>query len=446
MAKTILMPKQGNTVESCLILEWKKRPGETVHTGDVLCEVETDKAAFEVEAEADGVLLKLLFEAGADVPVMQPIAIIGQPGEDISALLPPTSAVTSPSAAAQAPVVVTPTAPVAAPVTAEAAGISPRARNLAAAKGLAVTALPGSGPDGRIIERDIVAQLAQQQPLTPAASAALSASGATAPAVGTGPGGRIRAVDVVAQQLLSAPAPVAAAMDFPGTMTTLPVKGVRKIIAARMLESLTTTAQLTLNASADASKLLAYRQRLKNAPAEWGVNDVTINDLVLYAVAKTLPRFKSLNAHFLGDTMKEFDRVHLGMAVDSPRGLLVPHIKHADLRSLKSISQEAKRLGAACRAGSVLPDELSGATFTITNLGALGVESFTPVLNPPEVGILGVCAIQPRPVMDGDAVKFVPHLGLSLTFDHRAVDGAPAARFLQALCQALAQIDLLLAG
>ena len=213
-----------------------------------------------------------------------------------------------------------------------------------------------------------------------------------------------------------------------------------------MLESLQTTAQVTLSASADASKLLAYRKRLKESPEELGVSGITITDLVLYAVAKTLPNFGFLNAHFLGEIIKEFERVHLGVATDTSRGLMVPPVRNADLLSLKELSREAKRLATACQEGNILPDELTGGTFTITNLGALGIESFTPVLNTPEVGILGVCTIQPKPVMSGDDVTFVPHIGLSLTFDHRAVDGAPAARFLKELSTALANFDLLLAG
>jgi pyruvate dehydrogenase E2 component (dihydrolipoamide acetyltransferase) len=226
----------------------------------------------------------------------------------------------------------------------------------------------------------------------------------------------------------------------------VPVKGVRKVIAERMLQSLQTTAQLTLNASADARALQALRKRLKESPEAMGLRGITINDLVLLAVARTLPAFPGLNAVFTGDTIQQHRHVQLGVAVDTPKGLMVPVVRAADTLTLRQLAAEAKRLAAACQAGKVLPDELSGGTFTVTNLGAFGIESFTPVLNSPQVAILGVCNIQPKPVEVGESVHFVPHLGLSLTINHQVVDGAPAARFLQSLGQAIAQIDLLLAG
>ncbi len=454
MAKELLMPRQGNTVESCLILEWKKREGEPIESGEIICEVETDKAAFELESEESGTVLKILYEEGADVPVLTPIAIIGEPGEDISKLIPmsPVTEQAEPSSMPEKyvsqqqaePVQVAIPAPTPTSQPLGISGISPRARHLAAAKGIKLSGVTGSGPEGRIIERDVLNRLSAHEPLTPAAISTMITQGLYAPAVGTGIGGRVTTKDL--QQAEQPAIPPSGKEEFPGLVTEIPVKGVRKIIAGRMLESLQTTAQLTLNTSADASMLLAYRKRLKASPEEFGLTHITINDLILYAAAKMLPRFRSLNAHFLGETIQEFDRVHLGMAVDSPRGLMVPVLKQADCLSLNALSKEAKRLSTACREGTILPDELSGATFTMTNLGALGIESFTPVLNPPEVAILGVCAIQPKPVMAEDDVRFVPHIGLSLTFDHRAVDGAPAARFLKELCTALTNIDLLLAG
>ena len=229
-------------------------------------------------------------------------------------------------------------------------------------------------------------------------------------------------------------------------MEIIPVKGVRKVIADRMLQSLQTTAQLTLHASADARALQALRARLKASPEAMGLRGVTINDLVLLAVARTLPQFPSLNALFTGDAIHQHKHVQLGVAVDTPRGLMVPVVRSADTLSLRQLSTEAKRLANACLNGKVLPDEINGGTFTVTNLGAFGVEMFTPVLNPPQVAILGVCNIQPKPVEVDGEVRFVPHIGLSLTINHQVVDGAPAARFLQALGQAIAAIDLVLAG
>jgi len=188
--------------------------------------------------------------------------------------------------------------------------------------------------------------------------------------------------------------------------------------------------------------LLSYRKWLKSSPTKLGLNKITINDLVIYAVAKMLPKYRALNAHFLGDKILEFEYVHLGVAVDSPRGLMVPVIHNAHLLSLKEISKKVRRLSTACQEETILPDELNGGTFTITNLGTMGIESFTPILNVPQVAILGICSISLKPIMKDNEIKFIPYMGLSLTFDHRAVDGAPAARFLQELTTVLANFDL----
>jgi pyruvate dehydrogenase E2 component (dihydrolipoamide acetyltransferase) len=448
------MPKLGNTVESSIIVEWRKRVGDRVEEGEPLVDVETDKATVEVPSPAAGTLLAIFFEPGADVPVMTTIAAIGELGEDASQLQ--AGGAVSPAGhadAVAAPVAspVPPVAGAAAPASAESAlvGVSPRARRLAGSKGLATEGLPGTGPGGRIIERDVVAALATQPRLSPVARAKVAEGEFVLPEEGrgSGPGGRIMARDLAP----AAPAPAAAPPAVPalqapaGEPEVIKLAGVRKVIAERMLASLQTTAQLTLNSSADARGLLAFRQRLKASPEELGLRQVTINDLILLAVARTLPHHPDLNAHLVGDTLTRFPYVNLGVAVDTPRGLMVPVIRQAEQWSLRQLSQEAKRLAAACLERRATPDELSGGTFTVTNLGSLGVESFTPVLNPPEVAILGVGNIGLKPVeVDGD-VQFVPHLSLSLTINHQVVDGAPGARFLQALARGLADFDLLLA-
>jgi pyruvate dehydrogenase E2 component (dihydrolipoamide acetyltransferase) len=220
---------------------------------------------------------------------------------------------------------------------------------------------------------------------------------------------------------------------------------VRKLIAERMLSSMQTTAQLTLNASADATELLEYRKRLKNSSEALGLQKVTINHLVLFVVSRTLVQYPELNALFLGDTIQQYRNVHLGFAVDTDRGLIVPVIRNANRLSLKQIAEAADRLAQACLSGAVSPDDLQGGTFTVTNLGNLGIESFTPILNPPQVGILGVGNINLKPVEVEGKVEFIPHLGLSLTINHQVVDGAPGSRFLQALSRHIAQIEILLA-
>jgi pyruvate dehydrogenase E2 component (dihydrolipoamide acetyltransferase) len=448
MATEILMPRQGQSVESCIIIEWKVNEGEVVSQGDALCEVETDKATFEVEATAGGTVLAILYPAEADVDVLKTIAIIGEAGEDISGLVPAEASdpapEEAPSGGEEPPAAMD--APVEA-VTTQASDFngaaSPRAKNLAAQKGVDISSVAGSGPGGRVIERDVAA--AQPGAVSPAAQAKAAADGLAIPAAGSGIGGRVLAADLVAVAP-DAVGTAVASLDFPGNATEIPVKGVRKVVAGRMLASLQNTAQLTLNTSADARSILGYRSKCKAAPEEAGVGGISINDVVLYATVKTLAEFPELNAHMLGTKIVEFDNVHLGFAVDTPRGLMVPVIRYANLMSLKQLSAETKRLAVACIEGTVDPDALSGGTFTVTNLGAMGIESFTPVLNAPEVGILGVCTIQPKPVMNGTDVEFIPHMGLSLTFDHAAADGAPAARFLASMRTKLAAFELTLAG
>lgn len=459
MATAVVMPKQGNSVESCLIVDWKKNVGDPVAVGDILCEVETDKAVMEVESTHAGTLLARFFGEGDEVPVMVNIAAIGEPGEDVSDL--------DPNAAQPAPAAEMPVPPPAGALDRAPSSepsifnpqssifISPRARHLAERKSLDPAALPGSGPGGRIIERDVEAALAAQPKISPVAKAMVEEGGYVAPEWGSGPGGRIMARDLVVSdqgQVASGEASAQATTHEPLTTSheaieVIPVKGVRKVIAQRMLASLQTTAQLTLDGSADARAMLALRKRFKASAEALGLQGITINDLILFAVSRTLLRHPELNAHFDGEAeIRRYANVHLGMAVDTPRGLMVPVIHNADRYSLKALSQEAKRLATACLESRVKPDELAGGTFTVTNLGALGVEHFTPVLNPPEVAILGVGNVNLKPVAgaDGD-VEFIPHLGLSLTINHQVVDGAPGARFLQDLARGIAEIDLLLA-
>ena len=477
MAHVLIMPKQGNTVESCIIVEWKAKEGDTVSVDTPVCEVETDKATVEVPAGAAGTVLKILCQEGDDVPVFQPIMVIGKAGEDYSEALkaatpeaveavpaPQVPAPAPASEAVKAPEPVPAPAPVAPAATAvtvplpvhtgSGAGwqaVSPRARNLAQAEALPLAGIAGSGPAGRIIEADVKAALAGRPPLTAAAKDALRAGDAVPagiPAQGSGIGGRVTLADIHA----GASTPAAASSAIPVTLAVAdeyvdtPIKGIRKVIADRMMGSLATTAQFTLNASANASHLQAFRGRLKEAGEAAGFGKITINDLVLFAVSRVLPSFQYMNGVKLEGVIRNYRNVHLGVAVDTPRGLMVPVIRNANLKSLAQIAAEARQLAEACINGTISPDQLTGSTFTISNLGSTGIESFTPVINAPELAILGVCGIQPKPVMvDEDAYDIQPHLGFSLTIDHAAVDGAPAARFLKALCDAVADIDIWIA-
>ncbi len=448
MAAPVVMPKLGNTMESAIIMRWAKNVGDPVAEGDVLCEIETDKATMEVESTASGTLLARFFNEGDDVPVLLNIVAIGAPGEDVESLRPegagassaPAPAEATPAAASSSTAAQMQTTPL--PVPASVAGnggISPRAKNLAAQKQLDLSGLPGSGPHGRIIERDVHAALTGRPKVTPLAREMLASGGFVAPDQGTGARGRITSKDL---QPAAAALPSLQEGDI---LEVIPVKGTRKIISQRMLASMQTTAQLTLNAFADARPLMAYRQRLKNSSEALGLRDVTINDLLMYVVTRTLLSYPELNALYTDEQITLYRRVHLGFAVDTPRGLIVPVIRSASELTLKQQAQEARRLAAACQNGTVAPDDLNGGTFTVTNLGNLGIETFTPILNPPQVAILGVGNIHLKPVaVDGD-VQFIQHIGLSLTINHQVVDGAPGARFLQALAANLAQLELMLA-
>jgi len=452
------MPRQGNTVESCIIVDWKIKEGDEVTAETTACEVETDKASFEIPAGAVGTVLKVLWNAGDDVPVLEPIAVIGQAGEAWKDALElgigdcglgsgdQSSEKISISNTQIANNNIQPESQVRLDPSPQSSDypISPRARNLAEKEALFVEAAWGSGPGGRIIERDVLATLENRPALTAAAKAM---EAGTIPQQGSGIGGRITAEDITSNLQPSVSA-----------ITETPIKGIRKIISDKMLKSLAESAQFTLNASASVSKLQEIRSRIKTSEefsAGFGLSKITVNDLILFAASRLLIRYPYMNAHKIGDTIRTFENVHLGMAVDTQKGLMVPVIRNANLLSLAQISSEAKRLAAACQMGSAKPEEISGSTFSISNLGSLGITSFTPVLNTPEVAILGVCGIEQKPVLSQSETnscgcscdcRLEPHIGFSLTINHQVVDGAPAARFLKALCDAVANIDLLIAA
>ena len=448
MTIPVVMPKQGNSVETVILTAWKKQVGEQISTGEVLCEVETDKAVMDVESPASGTILAFFYKPGDEIPVMVNIAAIGEPGESFAEFDPNGSnqpdeiAPEVGSQLAETGFSFQPGEVVSREDDQNRVFISPRARELAKSKNLDASQISGSGPQGRVIERDIVSALFSQPVLSPVAKAMVEKGGFNLPDQGSGPRGRIMAKDLVpGQAATQAPSQPKQEFEF----ETVPVKGVRKLIAERMLASLQTTAQLTLTTSADARALLALRKRLKTSPESLGLQKVTINDLVLFAVTRVLPSFPEINALFSENQVKRFKQVNLAFAVDTPRGLTVPVIRNANTLSLKQLSAQTNRLAAACQTGEVSPDDLSGGTFTVTNLGGLGIESFTPVLNTPQVAILGVNTIQLKPVRVADTVEFIDYIGLSLTIDHQVVDGAPGARFLKALADAIAHIDLLLA-
>ena len=424
MATPVIMPRQGQSVESCIITEWKKKVGDTIAVGDVLFSYETDKSTFEEQAKVDGTLLAVFYNAEDDVPVLLNVAVIGKPGESFAEFA-PQGAASAAAPAAQAEAIAAPvaeTAPAAQATAARAEGVSPRAKNAADKLGVDPAQAAPTGPHGRVIERDVLA-LAKENRF---GSEAPAQSAVAAPA---------------ATKAAEAPA-VVNALDY----DEIKLPNLRRMIAKTMHDSLAAMAQLTHNTSFDATKVLAFRESLKAAPETLDLPKVTINDIILFAVSRVLTKHEGLNAHMMGDKIRYFKHVNLGIAVDTPRGLLVPTLFAAETKTLGQIAAESKVLAKSAIDGSINPDLLQGGTFTISNLGLYGIESFTPVINPPQVALLGVNCITERVRTVEGQITTYPAMGLSLTYDHRAVDGAPASRFLKDLVTALEHFDLLLIG
>lgn len=445
MATPVMMPNVGISVESCILTEWHKKKGDAVKKGDVLFTYETDKSTLEEESPVDGIMLEQFFKEDDDIPTMTNVCVIGKEGESTAEFAPkiegddapaeaPAEAPAAAPAAEAAPAVPTAAAPAAA---GEFIKISPRAKALAEKTGIDPHFAAPTGPNGRIIERDVRA-LIENGP-----TATYAAAGDFAGAAGTGLGGKFSVADIGAAPAAAAAAPAAAGPEYVDEK----MPNIRKAIAKQMTSSLSTAAQLTHTTSFDATEIMAFRKKVKANGEKLGLANITLNDIILFAVSRVLakPEHKALNAHLLnGDTMRYFNGVHLGVAVDTDRGLVVPTIKNAQNMSLNEISAKAKELATTCKNGGATPDMLSGASFTISNLGSYGIESFTPVINTPQTGILGVDTITTRiREVDGE-IKTYPAMGLSLTYDHRAVDGSPASRFLVDLRNALENFSLLL--
>jgi pyruvate dehydrogenase E2 component (dihydrolipoamide acetyltransferase) len=451
MANPVLMPQSGISVESCIIGSWKKSVGDQVGIGDILFDYETDKAAFECESTAEGIILEIFYQDGDEVEVLKPVCAVGAKGEDVSAIRAESGAGSAPSPAAAPDGGVAAAAqsatPVAAPTAANsgqpneaitASGVangkvSPRAMRAAIRLGLNVNAAVPTGPGGRVIERDVQRLAAsvgtdhntQSVPITPPPKPAPSQAPAPEPAPPQAP----------------APEPAPAMW---GAFADEKFSKIRTIIASSMHASLQNTAQLTHHHSFDATEVQTARAAFKRS-GNSALETVSIGDMVLYAVVKALAEHPDMNAHLVGgNTLRRFEDVNLGVAIDTPRGLMVPTIFAANKKSLLEISAELKRLAADARLGNINPDLLQGGSFTVSNLGPTGVEMFTPILNPPQVGILGVCGVTTKVKQTEDGIVTYPSMGMSLTYDHRAVDGAPASRFAQTVCEKLAQFSLLL--
>jgi pyruvate dehydrogenase E2 component (dihydrolipoamide acetyltransferase) len=401
MATPVLMPKQGQSVETCIITKWFKNIGDHVSVGDILFSYETDKASFDLESSAEGILVEVFYGDGAEVPVLVNVASIGQAGESVGSGRDQT--VQKPSISVGSGRDQT----VQKPSVSVGSGrnqteqqnsdnkkirISPRAKRLAKDKSLNYNDIQGTGPNGRIITRDI-------------------------------------------ENAKTDTAVVSKHVEEGAEFTEQPLSNVRKIIAKAMHSSLQNSAQLTHHMSADVRFLLEARQKIKSRlTTDKNQQDITLNDMVCWCVIKALEKFPEANSHFLDDSIKTFHKVHLGLAVDTPRGLMVPVVKNAGEMDLVKLSKELKSVAESSKKGSISPELIQSAagTFTVSNLGNYGVEMFTPVINLPQVAILGVCTIINRPASIGNNIfGFIPYIGLSLTYDHRAIDGGPATLFLK---------------
>ena len=429
------MPKPGQMTEECTLILWRKAEGDVVHKGDVLFEIETDKSATEVESFDDGILLRQVVAEGATVPVNAVCAWVGQAGETIPDQGPaPMGGTGGPGAQATASVDVAPAetaAPAAsarpedgvdgapATVTKPANGsvrlrISPRASRLAASAGLDPGGIAGSGPDGRITERDVEAAIAGSRgdPGMPVSSMVESVPGPTA-----------------APRPAQPPSTVAPGHAEAGPDEVVePMSRMRRVIAGRLTQSWATAPHFTITVAADLHRLLALRADLKKI----GTN-LSVTDFVLTAVAQTLVEFPDLNTRVEGTDLIRRERVHLGLAVSVPGGLLVPVIRDAHLLSVLGMHQRAQAAIAGARAGTLSPDELSGSTFTVSNLGMFEVEEFSAIINPGEGAILAVASAVPTPVAIGEGIAVHPIMKVTLSADHRVVDGETGARFLGAL-------------
>ncbi|MBL7063784.1 MAG: 2-oxo acid dehydrogenase subunit E2 [Anaerolineae bacterium] len=444
MITEVILPKLGQTMEEGTIIEWLKKEGDSIERGDLLFVFESDKATLEVEATARGFLRKILVPVGKTAPVLTVVALITKtPDEDISAY---ESRFQVPGFRFQVAEAAEPAT--FKPETSRVFG-SPRARKMAREKGVNLELVTGTGPNGRIVEQDVLDYLALRQDsgrpkATPMALKVADALGVDIATVsGTGVSGRIMKADVEA---VAAPtAPLALPVEMP-SVESVPLTGLRRIIAERMAASVQATARVTLVTEADATAFVEAREQLKASVAdEWGFAP-GYNDLLGIIVTRALREFPYMNARLSADgqAIERLSVVNLGMAVDTERGLLVPVIRNADQKGLRAFGAEFRALTERAQAGQALPDDLTGGTFTVTNLGMYEIDAFTPIINLPEAAILGVGRIQPKPVVRDGEIVVRQMWTLSLVFDHRLVDGAPAARFLRRIKQLVENPYLLL--
>ena len=453
MAQVVIMPKQGQSVESCIVSEFKVKVGDVVKAGDILFGYETDKATFEEESKFDGTVLAIFWKDGDEIPCLENVLVIGEPGESFEEFAPKGDTPSAPEAVSSETVAARPlpegplplmmprVAQVSEETASSGSAVSPRAKKLAAEKGVNTDMIAGSGPYGRVIERDVMAFAAAQGRLTGLAKAKMAEGGLVSPGTGSGLAGSVKGADLKVWKPSHTEGLAGEGTEF----EVVKMSNMRKLIAKSMYNSLQNSAQLTHMLGADARKLQALRKKAKKALEEGKVDaNITINDFVCFAVIKALQKFPNVNSHCLGDAMRLFKPVNLGLAVDTERGLMVPAVPHADELDIVALSKALKKVADDSKKGSVNPDLLSpeAASFTVSNLGGFGVEWFTPIINVPQSAILGVGTIVPRPKATAEGYEFVPYLGLSLTYDHRAIDGGEATRFLKQVAAEIENLDI----
>ncbi len=406
MATKILMEALSPTMEEGRLVEWKKKEGDAVALGDVLAEVETDKAVMEIVARSAGTLLKQIAAAGATVPVSQLVGWIGQPGEALADGAPaPTAADASGPVVSAAPPPGTAASPKAAATPASDPGssrvkASPLARKIAADQGLNLASVAGSGPEGRIIKRDL-----------DAVNAARPASAPSRPSAG--PSWSV--------------SPAGPGLGY----TDVPLTQIRKTIAKRLAQSIGPIPTFYLTTEVDMERMWEARASL-NAAGE-DQSKISFNDIIMKALATALIEHPACNAWWQDDHIRYWNDVHISMAVAIPDGLITPVIRHADRKSLRQIGAEAKELAGRARNRKLMPEEYTGGTFSISNLGMFDIDEFTAVINPPEAGILAVGRIAERPAVVDGAIAIRRRLRLTMSCDHRVIDGATGAAFLKTL-------------
>jgi pyruvate dehydrogenase E2 component (dihydrolipoamide acetyltransferase) len=435
----IKLPKLGQSVEEAAIVQWLKKEGDPVQEGEPIFTIQTDKAEIECESTASGILRKILVQPDIEVPVMTVVALVGAPDEALPDL---AQYGLSGGAAAVAPVesAPSPSAPVeAAPLPGAASGtkspVSPRARKLAEEKGIDPSTLSGTGVMGRVMEADVLAAFGAKA--TPTAKRMAANAGIALTAIsGTGIAGKITKADVAGAMTAATAATAAAAVPpagLPEGIKRVPLTPMRRIIAERMAASKFAAPHYYVTVEIDMSKAKALRAKL---PFK-----VSYNDLVLYAAVRAIREFPAVNVQWAGDALLQMPDVNLGVAVALPTGLIVPVIKQAHTLSLEGMAAAAKSLATKAQNNKLLPDDYTGNTFTVSNLGAYGVDHFTAIINQPDSAILAVGQMKDRPVVVDGGIHIRPIMKITMSSDHRLVDGAIAAQFMGKLKEILETAD-----